>query len=57
MRNMKCKIISATTTGATGLVTKGLKENLEPYQETIERIHHKCSYTRNVTRYIESTAV
>jgi hypothetical protein len=34
MWNMKCVIIPAVT-GATGVVTKGLRTNLEPYQETV----------------------
>ena len=34
MWNTKCVIIPVTI-GATGSVTKGLKKDLEPYQETV----------------------
>ena len=34
-------IVIPVVDGATGVVTKGLKENLEPYQENIQQIHYK----------------
>jgi hypothetical protein len=55
MWNMKCMIIPAVN-GATGVVTKGLKENLEPYQEKVNRFTTKNGYTKNITHNKDSPA-
>jgi hypothetical protein len=57
MWNMKCIIIPVII-GATGMVTKGLKTNLEaiPVKHSTDSLH-KNSCTWNVTHNTDSTAV
>jgi hypothetical protein len=54
--NMKCMIITVVT-GATGMVTRGLRKNLEaiPGKHSIRSQQESC--TSNVTHNTESTAV
>jgi hypothetical protein len=57
MWNMKCMIIPGVT-GATRIVTKWLKKNLEavPGKHSIDSLQ-KNSYTWNITHNTESIAV
>ena len=55
MRILKCMIIPAII-GATGIVTRSLKKNLEAAPETFDRFTTKDSYTWNITHNTESTA-
>jgi len=62
MWNLKCTIVPVTI-GATGIVTRSLRKNLE-YSEfgscirkTFDRFTTKDSYTWNITHNTESTAV
>ena len=56
MWNLKCTIIPVIT-GATGMVTKDLRNNLEAItvKHSADSLHN--SYTRNITHNTESTAV
>ena len=56
MWNMKCKIIPVTN-GVAGIVTNGLKKNLEaiPGKHSTDSLQN--SYTRNITHNTDSTAV
>jgi hypothetical protein len=56
--NMECMIILVVT-GATGIVTKGLKKILKaiPGKHLIDSLQKKESYTWNITQNTESTAV
>jgi len=57
MWNMKCITIPVIT-GATGIVTKGLKKNSGSHnRKTFNRFATKDSYTWNITHNTESTAV
>jgi len=57
MWNLKCTIIPVII-GATGIVTKSLRINLEAVPEkTLDRFTTKDSYTWNITHNTESTAV
>ena len=55
--NLKCMVIPEII-GATGMVVKVLKKNLEaiPGKLSVDSLH-KGSYTRNITRNSEMTAV
>jgi hypothetical protein len=57
MSNTKCFVIPVIT-GATGIVTKGLKKHLEtiPGKHSIDSLQ-KNSCTRNITRYKESATI
>jgi hypothetical protein len=57
MWNLKCTIVPVIT-GATGIVTRSLKKNLEtiPGKHSID-FPTKDSYTWNITHNTESTAV
>ena len=52
MWNLKCTIVLVII-GATGIVTRSLKKNLE----TLDRFTTKDSYTWNITHNTESTAM
>jgi len=55
--NLKCTIIPVII-GATGIVTRTLRKNLESYtRKTFDRFTTKESYTRNITHNTESIAV
>jgi hypothetical protein len=58
MWNMKCFIIPVII-GATGIVTRGLKEYLEtiPGKHSIDSLQKKKSCTRNNTQYKESATI
>ena len=57
MWNLKCTIIPVKT-GATGIVTGSLRKNLEAVLgKKLNRYITKDSYTWNITRNTESTAV
>jgi len=56
MWNMKCMIITVIT-GATGIITKGLKKNLEAEPGNIRQTCYKRRCTWNITHNTESTAV
>jgi len=57
MWNLKCKI-TPVTTGATRIVTKGSRKNLEAIPgNTFNRFTSKDSCTGNITHNTESTAV
>ena len=54
---MKCTVVPVII-GATGMVTRSLRENLEAVPgETFDRFTTKDSYTRNSTHNTESAAV
>jgi ribosomal protein L1 len=53
MWSLKCTIIPIVI-GATGIVTRSLKKNLEA---VLDRFTTKDSYTWNITHNTESTAV
>jgi hypothetical protein len=57
MWNMKCFVIPVIT-GATGIVTKGLKKYLQtiPGKRSVHSIK-KNNCTRNITHYKESALV
>jgi len=54
--NLKCTIIPVIT-GATVIVTTGLRKIWKPYQEIIPKSHYKDNYTRFFTHNTEGTAV
>jgi hypothetical protein len=55
--NLKCTVIPVIT-GATGIVTRSLSKNLEAVLgKKLNRYITKDSYTWNITRNTESTAV
>jgi len=57
MWNLKCTIVPVII-GATGIVTRSLRKNLENYtRETFDRFTTKDSSTWNITHNTESTAV
>jgi len=56
MWNLKCTIVPVIT-GATGIVTRSLKKNLETFRKTLDRFTTKDSYTWNITHNTESTAM
>ena len=56
MWNMKCMIIPVIIV-ASGLVTKGLKKNLEAILGKLRRFTTQDMYTWNITHNTESTAV
>jgi hypothetical protein len=57
MWNLKCTIIPVII-GATGIVTKGLKEKSGNYtRKTFDRFTTADSYTWNIAHNTESTAV
>jgi len=56
MWNTKCITIPVIT-GATGIVTKGLKNLVSPTRKIFNRFSTKDSYTWNMTHNTESTAV
>ena len=57
MWNLKCTIVPVII-GATGIVTRSLRKNLETVPEkTFFIFTTKDSYTWNITRNTESTAV
>ena len=56
MWNMKCMIIPVIIV-ARGLVTKGLKKNLEAILGKLRRFTTQDMYTWNITHNTESTAV
>ena len=57
MWNLKCTIIPVII-GATGIVTRSLRKNLEAVPgKTLNRFTTKDSYTWNITHNTESTAV
>jgi len=57
MWNLKCTIVPVII-GATGIVTRSLKKNLEtiPGKHSIDSLQ-KNSYTWNITHNTESTAM
>jgi hypothetical protein len=58
MWNLKCMIIPVII-GATGIVTRNLRENLEaiPGKHSIDSLQKTASYTGDVTHNTESTVV
>ena len=57
MWNLKCMIVPVII-GATGIVTRSLKKNLETIlRKTLDRFTTKDSYTWNITHNTESTAM
>ena len=57
MWNLKCTIVPVII-GATGIVTRSLRKNLEAATgKTFDRFTTKDSYTWNITHNTESTAV
>jgi hypothetical protein len=57
MWNLKCTIIPVII-GATGIVTRSLRKNLEAVPgKHFDRFITKDSYTWNITHNTESTAV
>jgi hypothetical protein len=58
MWDMKFFVIPVIT-GATGIVTRGLKKNLEtiPGKHSIYSLQKRNSCTRNVTHYKESATI
>ena len=56
--NLKCTIVPVII-GATGIVTRSLRENLETVagKHSIDSVQKTASYTRNSTHNTESTAV
>jgi hypothetical protein len=56
MWNMKCFVISVII-GATGIVTKGLKNIGKEYRKAFNRFSTKNRCTRNITHYKESTTI
>jgi hypothetical protein len=57
MWNMKC-VIMPVVIGATGIVTKGFKEEFGSHiRKPFSRFITKDSYTRNITLNMKSTSV
>jgi len=56
MWNLKCTIIPVII-GATGIVARSLRKNLESIPGMFDRFTTKDSYTWNITHNTESTAV
>ena len=57
MWNLKCTI-TPVIIGATGIVTRSLRKNLEAVtRKTFDRFTTKDSYTWNITHNTESTAM
>jgi hypothetical protein len=56
MWNMKCMIMLLVT-GATGIVTEGLKKFRSHTSKTFNRFITKDSYTSNINHNTESTAI
>jgi hypothetical protein len=56
MWNMKCFVIPVIV-GATGIVTKGLKNIWKQYQESIQDSLQKNICIRNITHYKESATI
>ena len=57
MWNLKCTIVPVII-GATGIVTRSLKKNLETIPgKPLDRFTTKDSYTWNITHNTESTAM
>jgi len=56
MWNLKCTIIPAII-GATGMVTRSLRKNLEYTRKIFDRFTTKDSYAGNITHNTESIAV
>ena len=57
MWNLKCTIVPVTI-GATGIVKRSLRKNLEAVPgKKLDRFTTKDSYTWNITHNTESTAV
>ena len=57
MWNLKCTIVPVII-GATGIVTRSLKKNVEAVpRKTLDRFTTKDSYTWNITHNTESTAM
>jgi len=56
MWNLKCTIIPIII-GATRIVTRSVRKNLEAVPGTFDRFTTKASYPGNITHNTESTAV
>jgi hypothetical protein len=58
MWNLKCTIIPVII-GATGIITRSLRRNLEavPRKYSIDSLQKTATYTWNITHNTESTAV
>jgi len=58
MWNLKCTIIPVII-GATGIVTRSLRKNLEtvPGKHSIDSLQKTANYTGDITHNTESTAV
>jgi hypothetical protein len=56
MLNMKCFVIPVIT-GATGIVTKGLKKSVNNSRKSINRLHARNRCTRDIVHNKESATV